>query len=100
MGKVDRLKDLLLNKGANHFAIFSSVGDVLECSGDFKDEEKQHLAYSVMQQATTLLRPGETLGRISMALDGVVYLASVVLEQGEHFGVLVKRTPADAISIS
>ncbi|CBH10321.1 hypothetical protein, conserved [Trypanosoma brucei gambiense DAL972] len=100
MSQASLLKDRLLNQGANHFVIFTSVGEVLEWSGDFQNEEKRLLAYTVAQQASTLLRPGEELKRISMVFDNVAYVTTTIAGPNEHFGIVVKRAVSDALEQS
>ncbi|KEG15457.1 hypothetical protein DQ04_00071250 [Trypanosoma grayi] len=98
MSQASWVKDQLLNQGANHFVIFSSLGQVLESSGDFQDQEKQLLAYTIVQQASALLKSGETLKRISMTFDDVVYIATTITTHGENLGIFVKRPAADALT--
>ncbi|ORC93833.1 uncharacterized protein TM35_000017100 [Trypanosoma theileri] len=97
MNQTGWVKDRLLNQGANHFVIFSSLGHVLESSGDFQDEENQKLAFTIMQQSSQVLKSGESLRRITMTFDDVVYIATTITGQGENLGVFVKRPAADVL---
>ncbi|ESL06000.1 hypothetical protein TRSC58_06333 [Trypanosoma rangeli SC58] len=98
MSQASWVKDQFLNRGVNHFVIFSSLGQVMTSSGDFEDEEKQQLAYTIVQQASTLLRSEETVKRLSMTFDDVVYIATTIAGQGGNFGVVVKRNAADVLT--
>lgn len=91
MSQITFVKDQLLGQGVNHYVILSSCGDVLEYSGDFESREKQALAYAIVQQCTALLNPGETMKRVSMAFEDVVYIATTVVENQSVFGVVIKR---------
>ncbi|KAF8276755.1 hypothetical protein TcCL_Unassigned07023 [Trypanosoma cruzi] len=92
------VKDQFLNRGVNHFVVFSSLGRVMESSGDFEDEEKQQLAYTILQQTSTLLRSGESVKRLSMTFDDFVYIATTIAGEGENLGVVLKRNAADVLA--
>lgn len=100
MSQLRLVKDQLLSQGTNHFVILSSSGDVLECSGDFENKVKQLLAYTIIQQCSALIEPGETLKRVTMSFDDVVYIATTVVDSEGRYGLVAKRPATAAVEIA
>lgn len=92
------LKDQLLSQGVNHFAIISGTGQVIEYSGDFENKEKQLIAYAIVEQCAALLGPGETLKRVTMVFDDVVYTATTVADVKGTISVVTKRPASTALA--
>lgn len=92
------VKDQLLSQGENHFVFISASGDVLACSGDFENSEKQMLANSIIQQCSALMGPEEKLKRVTMAFADYVYIATTLADTQGRYGVVVKRSAEAATS--
>lgn len=91
MSQLMIVKDQLLSQGINHFVVLSSSGQVVEYSGDFENQEKQILAYAIIQQCSALLSQGETMKRVTMRFEDVVYVATTVEDNKTIYGVVAKR---------
>jgi len=98
MSQLMIVKDQLLSQGISHFVVLSNSGQVVEYSGDFESPEKQALAYAIMQQCSTLLSPGESMKRMTMRFEDVIYVATTVMGNDTPYGVVAKR-PATAQSL-
>ncbi|KAG5468474.1 hypothetical protein LSCM1_02454 [Leishmania martiniquensis] len=98
MSQLSIVKDQLLSKGINHFVVLSSSGQVVEYSGDFENPEKQVLAYAILQQCSALLSKGESMKRVNMKFEDVVYVATAVQDSATVYGVVVRR-PASAATL-
>lgn len=97
MAQISALKDQLLSLAVNNFIIISSTGEVVECSGDFTDTNKQQLAHTVLQQCYCVLEPGEELKRASFCIDDVAYITITVKDDDKLYGVLIKKSKAWAL---
>ncbi|KAK7197108.1 hypothetical protein NESM_000655900 [Novymonas esmeraldas] len=91
MSQLSIVKDQLLSQGINHFVVLASSGRVVEYSGDFENKEKQVLAHAILQQCTTLFQEGESMRRVTMRFEDVLYVATVVYDNKTVYGVIAKR---------
>lgn len=91
MSQLSIVKDQLLSQGINNFVVLSSSGRVVEYSGDFAVEEKQVLAYAILQQCSALFAEGEWMKRVTMKFEDVVYVATTVQDSKTVYGVVAKR---------
>ncbi|CAD2214767.1 hypothetical protein AGDE_02901 [Angomonas deanei] len=89
--QLNSIKEELLSQGVNHFAFISEVGEVLECCGEFESKDKLQLAYTIAQQTRSLLSAGETLKRVTMTFDEVVYIVVTAVQEGVTYTVVARR---------
>ncbi|TPP46698.1 FHA domain family protein [Leishmania donovani] len=97
MSQLSIVKDQLLSKGINHFVVLSSSGQVVEYSGDFEIKEKQVLAYAIIQQCSALFAKGESMKRVTMKFDDVLYVATTVQDSAMVYGVVAKPALASSL---
>ncbi len=89
---VAAVKERLLKDGHQDFVIVGPDGPACAASGAFVDcAEKCRAAYAIVQQASSLLRQGEKLKRVTVRFAEDAFIASIIVIQGKSYGVVVQR---------
>ncbi len=97
IASVAALKQQLAKLGHADFVIIGPDGTVADAAGSFVDNvAKCRAAYSVVQQASSIMRPGEKLKRVTVTFTEYTFVASVCSIQGRSFGVVVQHQQSAA----
>lgn len=90
----DQLTQQLDSQGVADYVCFDSTGlPAVTTKGYFdNDEERCRNAFSLVQQASCVLRGDEKLKRVTAIFDECKYVATVVTIANQNCGVVIRRS--------
>eukprot|EP00744_Colponema_vietnamica_P028320 GILI01043001.1.p1 GENE.GILI01043001.1~~GILI01043001.1.p1 ORF type:complete len:109 (+),score=7.44 GILI01043001.1:36-329(+) len=91
---IDQLTQQLESQGVVDYICFNSAGlPATAASGCFDgDEVKAQCAYSMVMQASGILRTDEKLHRVTATFEDCKYVATVMNIAGQGCGVVIRRS--------